>query len=75
VLLDWACHRRSNGNPFSTADLRAEASQICGKEVGINWHRKFVRRHPELRIAKTTRLEPKKEAKNVNEGVVRVIRH
>ena len=46
--------------PFRLPILRAEASQMSGKEVGINWHRNFVRRHPELRIAKLQDLSPKK---------------
>ena len=34
VLLNWAVHQGSIGMPFSPVDLRAEASAICGKEVG-----------------------------------------
>ena len=69
VLLDWCRHRASMGLPYSHADIRAKASAISGKEVGKKWHEKFERRHPELRLSKPSKLDPKR-AKHFNEAII-----
>ena len=57
------------GEPWSHADLRTQAEAISGKNVGRTWHRKFEKRHPELRAAKPAKLDPKR-AKHFNETVI-----
>jgi hypothetical protein len=57
------------GEPWSAADLRAQAEEISGKTVGKNWNRKFEKRHPEIRAAKPAKLDPKR-AKHFNEEVI-----
>jgi len=57
------------GEPWSSADLRAQAEAISGKTVGQNWHRNFEKRHPELRAAKPAKFDPKR-TKHFNETVI-----
>jgi hypothetical protein len=57
------------GFPYSAEDLRTHASTISGKDVGGRWHKKFLKRNPQVKAMKPARLDPKR-AKNFNEAVI-----
>ena len=57
------------GLPFSAGDLRTNAAEISGKEVSSRWHKKFLKRHPEVGAMKPAKLDPKR-AKNFNEAII-----
>ena len=57
------------GLPFSAEDLRNYAAAISGKDVGKQWHKKFLKRNPQVCAMKPAKLDPKR-AKNFNETII-----
>jgi len=55
--------------PLTTSTLRDFASDICQAPVGTSWAKRFIARHPELKIRWTTGLE-KCRAQSLNRTVV-----
>jgi hypothetical protein len=58
------------GMPYSIRDLRAEAAEMAGREPGKNWHKRFIKKYPEIQPSKGTKLDPKR-AKHFNETVIK----
>ena len=50
--------------------LRGRALSVKGKYPGKNWARRFIRRHPTLKLAKPSGLDPKR-ANNFNEPTIK----
>jgi len=46
-----------------------EAETILGKTVGQHWYYKFEKQHPEILVAKTSKLDPK-HTKHFNETII-----
>lgn len=69
VLVDWCTQRATQGEPWTLAELRDQASAICGIKVGTYWHRPFLQRHPEVTATKSQKLDPKR-AKNFNRATI-----
>ncbi|PPQ85653.1 hypothetical protein CVT25_012785 [Psilocybe cyanescens] len=69
VLTDWAKTMGHRGFPVTPDTLAEYASNIAGQKVGINWPRKFLDRHPDLKIKKTAPLEQCR-AQALNRAVV-----
>ncbi|PPR08153.1 hypothetical protein CVT24_012447 [Panaeolus cyanescens] len=57
MLVDWIKSLGRRAVPATLDMVRDFASEISGKKVGVNWPRKFMERHPDLKIKKTTQLE------------------
>ena len=57
------------GLPLDRKELDARASLLAERQVGPSWHKRFLKRHPELLAARGARLDPKR-AKNFNETVI-----
>ena len=68
-LVHWVEHRSTMGLPFSAEDLRISAAVISGKDVGRRWHKKFLKRNPQVSAMKPAKLDPKR-AKIFNEAVI-----
>jgi hypothetical protein len=62
------------GLPFSAENLRTRAAAISGKDVGGRWHKKFLKRNPQVEAMKpasaSLRLNPKHAKNNFNETVI-----
>ncbi len=43
---------------------------MAGRELGKQWHNKFLKRFPELQLSKAMKLDPKC-AKNFNKTVIK----
>ncbi|KIM40829.1 hypothetical protein M413DRAFT_39802, partial [Hebeloma cylindrosporum] len=69
ALLDWAVQSGETGLPYSKLSLRSHASALRGSIVGKRFHEKFEARHPILKKAKGSKLDPKR-AKHFNKAVV-----
>jgi hypothetical protein len=71
-LAEWVILQGEKGLPLTREDLRIHAALIAGKElgeIGRNWHVKFEERHPHIRVAKATKLDPKR-VKNFNKAAI-----
>ena len=55
--------------PYSIKDLQAEAAKMAGREPGRQWHRRFLKKFPEIQPLKGTKLNPKR-AKHFNEAII-----
>ena len=69
ILKAWITQHASMGTPYERQDLIIDASAICGKVLGRRWYRCFMKRHPDLQLAKPVRLDPKR-AKNFNKAII-----
>lgn len=45
------------GVPLTQATLQDYASEICGKPIGETWPKRFIDRHPNIKVKWTTPLE------------------
>ena len=68
-LVNWLKTLGRRAIPLSQPMLAAHVSKICGKSIGKNWTKRFMSRHPELRIKWTTSLE-RCRAQQLNPTVV-----
>ena len=57
------------GMPYLIKDLQAEAAKMAGREPGRQWHRRFLKKFPEIQPSKGTKLDPKC-AKHFNEAII-----
>jgi len=69
VLVEWAKVLGRRGVPLTYSTLTTYASEISGKQIGICWPKRFLARHPELKLKMTTSLE-KCRAKALNQTAV-----
>ena len=57
------------GLPYLIKDLQAEAAKMAGREPGRQWHRRFLKKFPEIQPSKGTKLDPKC-TKHFNEAII-----
>ena len=57
VVVKWVKVLGQRGVPLTQATLRDCASEICGKPIGETWPKRFIARHPDIRVKWTTSLE------------------
>ena len=69
VLVEWAKVLGRRGVPLTYSTLTTYASEISGKQIGECWPKRFLARHPELKLKMTTSLE-KCRAKALNQTAV-----
>lgn len=69
ILVSWASGLAKRGLPITLDALQECASHIAGREVGKTWPKRFVARHPEIKMKWTTSLE-KCRAASLNRTVV-----
>jgi hypothetical protein len=69
VLVDWCEHQSKTAVPLNPGDLRSIAYSISGTLPGKTWHRRFERRHPELKLSIPSSLDPKR-AQNFNKAAI-----
>jgi hypothetical protein len=69
VLVEWIKVMGRRGVPFTQRALQDFASDICGKPVGDSWPKRFLARHPDLKVKWTTSLE-RCRAQSLNPTVV-----
>lgn len=69
VLVKWAKVMGRRGVPLTHSTLIKYASEISGKPVGESWPKRFLARHPDLKVKATTSLE-KCRAKALNRTAV-----
>lgn len=65
ILVKWAKVMGHRGVPLTYSTLTKYASEISGKTIGESWPKRFLARHPDLKIKATTSLE-KCRAKALN---------
>ena len=69
VLAKWIKIQGRRGVPMTYTSVAHAAGEISGKEVGEVWPKRFLKRHPDLKMKKTTGLE-KARAKALNQFAV-----
>jgi hypothetical protein len=69
VLVNWVKVQGRRGVPMTYASVAQCAGEISGQHVGESWPKRFCRRHPDLKMKKTTGLE-KARAKALNHSAV-----
>jgi len=69
ILVKWTKVMGRRGIPLTHATLRQYASEISEKPVGESWSKRFLSRHPDLKVKATTSLE-KCRAKALNRTAV-----
>ena len=57
ILVEWIKVMGQQGVPLTPCALLDYASDICGGPVGNSWGKRFMARHPELKIKWTTSLQ------------------
>ena len=60
VLAQYCRSRGWRRDPVDVAELQALVKQISGKDVGINWHLTFAKRHPGIKFRWAKRGEAKR---------------
>jgi hypothetical protein len=65
-LAKWIKIQGYRGVPMTYASIAEAAVDISGKQVGKVWPKRFCKRHPDLKMKKTTGLE-KARAKALNQ--------
>ena len=69
VLVKWIKVQGCRSIPLTYATVALYAGEISGQQVGRSWPKHFLKRHPDLKIKKTQRLEVAR-AKALNQFVV-----
>jgi hypothetical protein len=69
ILAKWVKVQGRRGIPMTYASVARCAEVISGKQVGESWPKRFCKRHPDLKMKKTTGLE-KARAKALNQHAV-----
>ena len=69
VLVKWAKVMGRRGVPLTSSMVAKYTSEISGKSIGVLWPKRFLARHPDLKIKATTSLE-KCHAKALNTTAV-----
>lgn len=69
VLVKWTKVMGRRGVPLTHSTLARYASEISGKPIGESWPKRFLARHPDLKVKATTSLE-KCRAKALNRTAV-----
>jgi hypothetical protein len=57
VLVEWIKVMGRRGVPFTQRALQDFAEDICRRPIGDSWPKRFLARHPELKVKWTTSLE------------------
>jgi len=57
VLVTWVKEMGRRGLPLTYATITESAADIAGHEIGESWGKRFMKRHPELKVKWTTGLE------------------
>lgn len=69
ILAKWIKVQGRRGVPMTYASVAQAAAEISGKSVGEVWPKRFLHRHPDLKMKKTAPLESAR-AKALNPSVV-----
>jgi hypothetical protein len=69
ILAKWVKIQGRRGVPMTYASVVQCANAISGKQVGGSWPKRFCKRHPDLKMKRTTGLE-KARAKALNQFAV-----
>jgi len=69
VLAKWIKVQGRRGVPLMYTSIAMYAGEICGRQVGGSWPKRFLKRHPDLRMKKTQGLETAR-AKVLNQTAV-----
>jgi hypothetical protein len=56
ILEKWVKAQGYRGIPMTHETVHQYASEIAEKEIGVSWTKRFLKRHPGLKIKKTTGL-------------------
>ncbi|KIK94351.1 hypothetical protein PAXRUDRAFT_828064 [Paxillus rubicundulus Ve08.2h10] len=65
TLIEWCQLHSGSATLLHVTNLRSCVFEICGKQPGKNWARRFIQRSPHLVSAKPRGLDPKR-AQNFN---------
>jgi hypothetical protein len=60
ALVEWVVLLSEAANPANKRSLRKMATSLCGKRPGSSWVRTFSTRHPEIKLARPSGLDPKR---------------
>ncbi|KIL55149.1 hypothetical protein M378DRAFT_18199 [Amanita muscaria Koide BX008] len=69
IIVEWAKVLGRRGVPMTYSSLTKCASEISGRHIGESWPKRFLARHPELKVKATSSLE-KCRAKALNKTAV-----
>jgi hypothetical protein len=59
VLADWTVFLGLTGHAQSKANIVWKAEELTSRKLGKHWLARFLKRHPEIRLARPTGLDPK----------------
>jgi len=60
TLCEWIAHQSSIGQPLHRKTLMHRVHELVGKTPSKQWYRRFLSRHPDLRLGKPSGLDPKR---------------
>lgn len=59
VLVNWIEYLSSTGHPLCKRTICKKAQDLCRKKPSRNWVPLFLKRHPHIRLGKSSGLDPK----------------
>ena len=59
VLVSWINYLLEAGHPLSKHTIQNKAEAICGKRPSHSWTPLFLKHHPEIKLGKSSGLDPK----------------
>jgi hypothetical protein len=60
VMVDWMKFLGMVGRPVCQQTMRPKVHSLCGKYPGDTWVRRFIKRHPEVKLGRASNLDPKR---------------
>jgi hypothetical protein len=69
ALADWIVHRSDIARPLNKRTLLRKLERIIGRKPSPMWYRRFLKRHPNVRLGKPSGLDPKR-AQSFNRATI-----
>lgn len=69
ILVEWLAHLSDTGHPITIRTIRIKVAALCGKKPCRGWIPAFLRRNPDIKLSKSSGLDPRR-AQAVNREVV-----
>lgn len=69
ALVKWCMLLSDRAEPLSKRQIKLKARIMCGHRLGKNWTRRFLARHPEIKLGRPSGLDHKR-ARAFNKPVV-----
>jgi hypothetical protein len=60
ALCEWIAHLAATGHPISKRMIQPKVEALCGRIPSLGWIHRFIKRRPDIHLAKPTGLDPKR---------------